>query len=242
MLSGPRSARLFICFIVLCGLSALGYGFLQMHLLHYFRFLTLLVIALVASRLKLKLPGLNGNMSVNLPFILMALVELSLFEALMIASVSTVAQCFPKGGGRPKVVQAVFNVSTVAVAVGLAGLILQGRMPVPVAWLSGSPFLVLAGATFFLAQTIPVATIISLTEGGSALRIWSRIVHLSFPYYVLSAGAASIVTTTSQHWGWKVLLLVLLVMFGVHQSYGLYFGREETPGRPIASAKAAGAE
>ena len=97
MLSASRAARLFICFIILCGLSALGYGLLQMHALHHFRFLTLLLIALVASRLKLKLPGLNGNMSVNLPFILIAVVELSLFEALMIASASTLAQCFPKG-------------------------------------------------------------------------------------------------------------------------------------------------
>ena len=110
MLSASRAARLFICLMVLCGLSALGYAFLQMHPLHHFRFLTLLAIALVASRLKLKLPGLNGNMSVNLPFILIAVVELSLFEALMIAAASTLAQCFPKGGGRPKAVQTLFNV------------------------------------------------------------------------------------------------------------------------------------
>jgi hypothetical protein len=239
MLSTPRAARLFICFIILCGLSALGYGLLQMYPLHHFRFLTLLVIALVASRLKLKLPGLTGSMSVNLPFILIAVVELSLFEALMIALASTVAQCFSKDRGRPKAIQTLFNVTTMAVAVGLAGLILQGRMPLPTAWLSGPLFLVVAGATFFLAQTIPVATIISLTEGGSALRIWSSIVHLSFPYYVLSAGVASIVTAARQHLGWQIPLLVLLVMYGVYRSYYIYFGQPETSARPSALAKAA---
>jgi len=236
-----RMARLFICFVILCGLSALCYGVLQVHTLHYFRFLTTLAIALVASRLKLKLPGLNGTMSVNLPFILIAVVELGLFEALMIALASTVAQCFPKGRVRPNAMQTLFNVSTMAVAVGLAGRIFQSRMPPPTAPVSGSLLLVLAAATFFLVQTIPVATIISLTEGGNALRIWSSIVHLSFPYYVLSAGVASMVTTASRHWGWQIPLSILPVMYGVYRSYRLYFDRGETRVRPIALAKAAAA-
>jgi len=178
-------------------------------------------------------------MSVNLPFILIAVVELSLFEALMIALASTVAQCFPKDGGRPSAVKTLFNVSTMAAAVGLAGLIFQGRIPLPTAWVSGSLLLVLAGATFFLVQTLPVATIIALTEGGTMLRIWSSIVHLAFPYYVLSAGVASLVTTAGRHWGWQTPLLVLAVMYGVYRSYRVYFGRPESSARPFALAKAA---
>jgi hypothetical protein len=170
-------------------------------------------MALVASRLKLKLPGLNGNMSVNVPFILIAVAQLSLFEALLVALPSSVAQCLPKGGGKPKLIQILFNVSTMAVAVGVGGLICQAQ------------FLVLAAAGFFLAQTIPVATIISLTESGRILRIWSSIAHLSFPYYVLSAGITSIVTAASQYIGWQIPLLVLPVMYAIYRSYQLYFGQ-----------------
>jgi hypothetical protein len=242
MTSQPKVAKLFIGLMALGGLASLSYGLLQLHPLHHFPFLTLLAIALVASRLKVKLPGLNGNMSVNLPFILIAVVELSLFEALLIALASTAAQCFTKDGGRPQAVKTLFNVSTMAVAVGLAALIFQGRMPLPTAWVSGALLMVLAGATFFLAQTLPVATIIALTEGGTMPRIWSSIVHLSFPYYVLSAGVASIVTTASQHWGWQIPLLVLTVMYGVYRSYRVYFGQPETSGRPSALAKAAAAD
>jgi hypothetical protein len=209
--------------------------------IHYVQFFVVLTLSVIASRLKLKLPGLNGNMSVNLPFILIAVVELSLLEALMIALVSTVAQCVPKGGGRPKAIQTLFNASTMACAVGLAGLIFQGRMPLPAAWTSSSLLLALAGATFFLVQTLPVATIIALTEGGTMPLIWSSIVHLSFPYYVLSAGVASIVTTASQHWGWQVPLFVLAVMYGVYRSYHVYFGRPETSALPANLARAAAA-
>ena len=48
--------------------------------MRYSQFLVIFALALIASRLKVKLPGLNGNMSVNLPFILIAAVQLSLFE------------------------------------------------------------------------------------------------------------------------------------------------------------------
>ncbi len=106
-----------------------------------------------------------------------------------------------------------FNVSTMAVAVGAGALIFRAQ------------FLVFTGAGFFLAQTIPVATIISLTEGGKMLRLWSSIAHLSFPYYVLSAGITSVITAASHLFGWQIPLLVLPVMYANYRSYQLYFGQ-----------------
>jgi hypothetical protein len=73
-------------------------------------------------------------------------------------------------------------------------------------------------------------------------RVWSSIFHLSFPYYVLSAGVTSLVTSASHRIGWQIPLLVLPTMYGVNKSYRLYFGRAEALARPIASAKAAGAK
>jgi MASE9 len=235
----PRPGQIFIGLIVLGGLSMVTYSALERHPWHHYQFLLLLVIAVLVSRFKLKLPGLNGNMSVNLPFILIAQAQLSPAEALIIACASTLMQCLPRAGAKLKPVQVVFNISTMAIAVGLSGLIFQGRMPLPTARVSGSLLVVLAGATFFLVQTIPVATVIALTEGAQMLRTWSSIVHLSFPYYVLSAGVASIVTTASQHLGWQIPLLVLPAMYGVYRSYRLYFGRPETLARPSVLAKAA---
>jgi hypothetical protein len=239
MTNVSRSAWIFISFVIVCGLSALCYGLVQLHTQHQLPFLMLLVIALASSRFKLKLPGLNGNMSVNLPFILIAVAELSLFQALIIALVSTVAQCFSRDSGRLKMVQMLFNGSCMAVAAGLAGLVFQGRIALPAASISGSVFLTLAGATFFLMQTVPVATVIALTEGRTMLAVWSGIIHLSFPYYVISAGVASMATAASHFLGWQVPLFMLPVMYGVYRSYRLYFGQAEAVVRPSTFAKTA---
>jgi hypothetical protein len=223
------------------GFMVVLYDTLHKQPLHPLQFGLLLLIAVAASRLKVKLPGLNGNMSVNLPIILIAVFELSSFEALIVALCSTAAQCFPKRGGKAKLLQMLFNVSTMAVAVGLGGWISHYGLHTQATWSSASLGLVLVGASFFLAQTIPVATIISLTEGGRTLQVWCSISHLSFPYYLLSTGITSMATSATHHAGSQVQLLVLLVMFATYHSYRLYFGRAETPAPPIALAKAAGA-
>jgi hypothetical protein len=195
----------------------------QWHPVQYLRVLTLLAIAVVASRFKLKLPGLNSNMSVNLPFILIATVQLSLFEALVVGLASTLTQCFPKDRSELKPLQLLFNLSTMGVGVGMGSWVFQQHVSGGAGWASSSLLLVLVATGFFCAQTIPVAAVISLTEGGKLMRIWSSIAHLSFPYYVLSAGVTSIVATASAHVGWQVPLLALPVMYATYRSYRLYF-------------------
>jgi hypothetical protein len=87
----PKIAQLFIESMALGGLVSLIYGLLHMHPFHHAPFASLLVLAMLAARLKLKLRRLHGNMSVNTPIIRIAIVAPSLFEALMVPLASTVA-------------------------------------------------------------------------------------------------------------------------------------------------------
>lgn len=235
-----RMAQCFIGFMTLCGATAFGLGFLKAHPMHGLPFFTLLMIGIVGSRLKVKLPGLNGNMSMNLPFILLATLQLSLFEALIVALSSIMAQCYPARQGNSNGVQSLFNLSTTAVAVAVADLVAHGR----ISTLSGARAemlaLVAAGAVFFALQTLPVATIISLTEGGRAFQIWRSIVRLSFPYFILSAGVTAIAEILSQVWDWQIPVLVMLTMYGVYRSYVAYFGHMTAQVPAVAMAKATG--
>jgi hypothetical protein len=239
--SVSQPARLFIGLTVLSGAAVAGWVTLGVRAWPHLPFLVISMIAVPASRLKLKLPGLNGNMSVNLPFILLAAATLSTFEALVLAMLSTTVQSLPRDGGKIKPVQIVFNLGTMAIAVGLASGILHGGVRVLSVWASASRLLVLAGTSLLLTQTVPVATIISLTEGGRLFRIWFNIFQLSFPYYVLSTGITSIMTTISRHVGWQVPLLALPVMYAIYHSYRLYFRMTGAQAPTLLRAKAAAA-
>ncbi len=180
--------------------------------------------------MKVKLPGINGNMSVNLPFLLTAVVNLSAAEAVVVTCVSTAVQCWPRKNAKFNPQQMAFNLSMMAFASCLASLMFHAD------WSRGMRVafqpvgLVLATATLFLGQTAPVATIVALSEGKAAGQIWWSLAHLSFPYYVVSAGVTSMVQAVSSHLGWGLALAVFPVMYGIHRSYQLYFGKlAETP-------------
>src|ERR1022692_4965838 len=91
-----RLTQTFIGVMVLAAVTSTVYAGLGSHTLHSFYALAVLALAAATSRMKVKLPGIEGNMSVNLPFLLMAVVNLSAVEAILIASVSTVVQCWPQ--------------------------------------------------------------------------------------------------------------------------------------------------
>jgi len=219
--SGSRTAHVFVGFTGICASAILIHGLFTIHGWHSWEFLSLLLVAGLTSRLKIKLPGLNGNMSVSLPFILIAMTQLNLAEALAVAASSIFIQSIPRGPYQFKPAQVLFNVSTGLVAAELGWQTLH-RVSV----LNFTPTLsLLAGcAAYFFASTIPVAMIISLSENRKAFRTWSDIVHLSFPYYVASTGLASIAAAIGGNASWPMLVGMSLVMFVTYRSYRVYFG------------------
>ena len=204
---------------------------------HPYQAVTLIVIAAVTSRMRVRIPGINGCMSVNLPFLLIAVISLSPLEAILTAGISAVVQTVPWDGTPLKPIQMIFNASMMTFASGAASLLVRQRTLD--GW-SKSPILLVAmSAVFFLGQTLPVSTIISLTDGGSLVSIWAGLVKLMFPYYVLSAGVASMVRAFDQHASLIAGLLLLGVMYGIYRSYQAYFAKAEPAPRPAAMAQAA---
>src|ERR1700734_222143 len=238
-----RLTRTFIGMMILAAIASTAYAGLGSHTLHPFYTLALLALAAATSRMKVRLPGLEGNMSVNLPFLLLAVVNLSAVEAIVIASVSTVVQCWPQPSKKFRPEQMVFNVSMMAVAASLASLIWNAAWLTKANWASVPITLSATTAAFFLGQTVPVAAIIKLSENTSMGRAWTSIVQLSFPYYVLSAGIASMLSLVGHRFGWQAAILVFPVMYGIHHSYRLYFGRiaEALPTAPLSRTASAGA-
>jgi len=215
------SARMFVALIVISGLLLLGDAVLNAKQVPTTKFLAFLLVACLAARLRIKLPGITGTMSVNLPFILVAAAEMNTAEALAVGFISTFFQCLAKGK-KFNGMQVAFNCSAITLAVAATRLIYTTHS---LASMVSSPSLRLAvaAAGYALANTVPVAIVIGLTEAASMLRTWLDMLQLSFPYLVASAGVAGLTLTLSQGIGWQVPLAVLPIMAGIFQSYRRYF-------------------
>ncbi len=242
-MNNTRKTRTFVGTMIAGAVITAGYAGSVSHNLHTYFALAVLGLAAVTSRMRVKLPGINGNMSVNLPFLLTAVVSLSAAEAVVITIVSTVAQCWPRKNAKFNPQQMAFNLSTMAFASCLATLMFHAEWLRGIHQGSSTLGLALATATLFLGQTAPVAAIVAVSEGKAAGQIWWGLAHLSFPYYVVSAGVTTMVQTVSSHMGWGLALAVFPVMYGIHRSYRLYFGRmvEALSPEPEVKAMRAGA-
>ena len=236
-----RLTQTFIGAMVLAATVSAIYAGSRSHIQHSFYALALLGLAAATSRMKVKLPGIEGNMSVNLPFLLLAVISLSSVEAILIASVSTAVQCWPKSGGNLKPEQMVFNVSMMAFAASMATMIWNSKWLVDASLASRAVTLSATTAAFFLGQTVPVAGIIALTQDTAMRRVWTSIVQMSFPYYVVSVGVTSMLTLVSHEFGWQAAVVLLPVMYGIHRSYRLYFGSAAETLRTVPLSKAASA-
>jgi hypothetical protein len=217
----PNSAKVLIGVVVVASVLALALGLRENpQQLQGFTFPLLLAAAIIASRFKVKLPGLSSTMSGNLPVILLAVLQLNLLPACVIAAAAGLAQCYGTGSRRPKAVQVVFSTSVLVNSAALAYGILHAGVRqgagTMMLWLMAS------AGVYFLANTAPVAGIVALTESKRAFQLWRQAFLWSFPNYVIGAGLSGIAASLTSVLVWKVLVTLLMVLYGVHRSYQMY--------------------
>jgi diguanylate cyclase (GGDEF)-like protein/putative nucleotidyltransferase with HDIG domain len=218
------SAKTFIAFVGVLGAAAALPAMLDFHSADPARYLSCLLVALLASGLKVSMPTLTGTLSVNFLFVLVGILELSLPETMLLGCSATLLQCVWKPPKRPTLTQIVFNVATVAIAV-IAGYrvyhspLLEGqRIEEPLRILA-------ATAAFFLLNSLPVAAVISLTEHQPLIRVWRECYFWALPYYLVGAGIAGVFHLTNRLIGWQSSTLALPVVYLIYRAYRLYLGR-----------------
>ena len=169
--------KAFVGITVSLGVVMLGSSLLHWHSQDPMRFACYLAVAVLASGLKVQLPGIDGTMSVNFLFILLGVLELSLPETLVIGCTASLVQSVWQARKRLDPVKVLFNVAgMMANASALTYLTYY--------WLaarfgSNKPILLmLAALVFFFANTLPISIVIALTEGKSSRKVWSRVLLL----------------------------------------------------------------
>src|SRR5208337_2642466 len=226
-MSSPRElgARVFIASMALAALGAFALGLTHWQSSDALKFVCYMVAALLASPLKVSLPG--GTLSVNFLFTLLGILEMSLPETLLIGLVSTVGQFFWKPARRLRPVQLAFNLSQVTVS-GATAYAAYHLVCVHVLHGPGPLALVVAAVTHFAVNTLATSTIIGLTEDKPFSKVWTESYLWSFPYYMVGAAVAGLVSFLNRNIGWQSSLLVLPPIYLMYRSYRLYLGKLET--------------
>jgi len=226
----PWAAKLFISSMVMAGLAILLYGGIHQSSANIAEFICYLGIAILASRLKVTLPGITGTLSVNFLFVLIGVLELSFTETLTLAAVAMLAQClYPE---RPQAIQLTFNVCAAAVSTALAYA--AYHHPLVRLLVGNGPLqLCLAATVYFIANAGSIAAVISLSEGRPLKRILVDCYFWSFPYYLVGAGIAGVISWFDQKFNWETSLLMVPAVYLIYRSYRLYLGKLEDEKRHV---------
>ncbi len=179
-------ARLFIGGTAALGMWALAHALLHWQSADLTRFFCYLAVAVLASTLKVQLPGVDGSMPASILFILLSVLELSLPETMVLGCTAALAQCL-FGAGRErvpsKIVFQVFGMMANAIAVSYFAFHTLQR----VLGTGTLPPLIVAALVFFVATTVPAAVLSSITEGKPAYKLWATYHFRSIYYYVAAA-------------------------------------------------------
>ena len=211
-------AKAFIAVIALGGLWALNQASHEWRSEDSLRFLAYLLVSIGGCGLKMRLPGINGTVSTNFLFILAAVVELSLGEAMAIVAGSILAQTLWLTQQRVQAAKVIFNVSCMAVSA------LVSFRAFHAGWLSlaGGEFpfqLGLAAVSYFVVNTGLVSVVISLVEKKSVASLWRETYIWSLPYYLVGAACVGLVHYMNGKLGWQASVLILP---GVYLAYRMY--------------------
>ena len=193
-------------------------------------FICYFIVALLASSLKVTLPGIEGTMSVSFIFVLLGTLELSLAETLIVTVAAALVQSYWKLSRPLQPIQIVFNISHLTVAAAasygayhyLADGVLQNESILA---------LMLTAITYFAINTASMSAVISLAESKSAKAVWIASYAWMFPCYLVGAGVAAFVHCLDRYIGWEASLAVFPAAYLIFRSYTLYLGKLENAKR-----------
>src|ERR1700693_4996226 len=226
----PAGAQVLVGLVIAAGTACLLQGAIHQSSKNIAEFICYLGIAILASRLRVTLPGITGTLSVNFLFILVGVAELSYSEALTLGAVSMLAQTlYPN---RPGAIQLTFNVCAGSLSTALAYLVYHNSLANTL--IVNRPLvLCLAASTYFIVNSGCIAVVISFSEGKPLQKILVECYFWSFPYYLVGAGVAGAISWFAHAFTWETSLLFVPAIYLIYRSYRLYLGKLEDEKRHV---------
>src|SRR5258708_312189 len=182
------------------------------------RFLLFFALAMVASAMKIRLPGFKTTISINFVFILIGIALFSFGETVLFGLGGALVQSLWKTQTRPKLVQVLFNAACLTVCTAAAFGASHGALAM-LGLNSAAAMMVLGACVYVVLNTGLVSLVICLAEGHPLRDLWSSCYEWTFPYFLVGAAVAGLASVASRGSNLGVALLVAPSMYFVYVYY-----------------------
>ena len=216
--------KLYVAGVIGAGALVLGSSLWDCDIADPKRFFLYLSLALFASTLKTRLPGITGTFSLVFLFVLVGVLHFSLPETLIAGCGGALVQSLWNAKRRPTLFQILFNVGNLSFSIGSCFYLAHG--PLARLWGgSGASGLAVVACLFFVINTGLVSGVLSLLEGKSLAEVSRQWYLWSFPYYLVGAVLVSLLPLSGQALRPEAWLLLVPPLLLVHFYYGLSLTR-----------------
>ncbi len=234
----PIAARLFVGAVLAAGAVTLAV-FLPRSLANPVLFAFLLTCSSLTSALKVSLPlaSSGSTMSVSYAVDFAALLLLGADQTMIVAAASAWSQCTFRTQSRSAPYRTLFSMASLVLTVKAAGLVyalLGGTSAVPFTVLSVTRPLVGAATTYFVFNTLLIATAIGLSTRQPILRVWNENFLWSAPSYFVGALASAVAASVIDRGGYWMASLAAAPLYLTYRTYKVYMGRIQDQQRHVA--------
>ena len=206
--------------------------------------LLMLITAVIGSRIAIRIPQINVNITVDDTFVFIALLHYGGEAAVMTGALAGICSALRISR---KVRTVAFGSAALACAVFITATVLKVTFGSTTGLLkSGSSIAIIAlclmGLVQYLVHTGLGATATALKAGESIWRMWSRnFLWISISYFAGAAGAGFIVSSlgTARFWAFLVCIPIIII---VYFSYDRYMREVKASARHAEEAERARAE
>jgi hypothetical protein len=189
------------------------------------QFAGLFALALLASAMKIHLPGFKTTISTHFVFILTGIAVLSFSETVLLGLGGALVQSLWKTRQRPKPVQVLFNGACLTVCAAAAYWV-SHNLPAMLGVSSIAALMVVGAVVYVVLNTGLVSLVVSLAERSPLKKTWPSCYESTFPYFLVGSAVAGLASAASQGGTtWGVTLIVVPVMYCVYVYYRMHMIR-----------------
>jgi hypothetical protein len=214
----PSLAKAYIAALGALATVVLGAAAFQWKPENFGWFLLFFGLAMVASTMKIRLPGLKTSISTHFVFILMGIALFSFGETVLIGLGGALVQSLWRPLQRPKAVQVFFNGACLTVCTG-AAFWASHVVPGILGPSSAAAMMTVGACVYVVLNTGMVSLVIALAEGRRLKHIWPQCYEWTFPYFLVGAAVAGLAGAAGQGRNFGVTLLVVPAMYFVYVYY-----------------------
>ena len=220
----PSLAKAYIAAIGALATTLLGLVAYRWNPEHLSQFVLFFALAMVASTMKIRLPGLKTSISTNFVFILIGLALFSFSETVLIGLGGALVQSLWRPLHRPKAVQVFFNGACLTVCTA-AAFWASHALPAKLGSSSAAAVITVGACVYVVLNTGMVSLVIALAEGQSLKQLWPQCYEWTFPYFLVGAAVAGLASAAGQGNNFGVTFLVVPAMYFVYVYYRMHILR-----------------